>query len=79
MGEFLIEATEINKGDKLLVTGPTTGAVYFEATEIRYELGEVDTAHKGEHVSIPVDVKIRPSDKLFKIVKAGGGQDSVAE
>lgn len=79
VGEFLIEATEINKGDKLLVTGPTTGAVYFEATEIRYELGEVDTAHKGEHVSIPVDVKIRPSDKLFKIVKAGGGQDSVAE
>ena len=79
VGEFLIEATEINKGDKLLVTGPTTGAVYFNASEIRYELGEVNTAHKGEHVSIPVDVKIRPSDKLFKIVKAGGGQDSVAE
>lgn len=71
VGEFIIEAAEINKGDKLLVTGPTTGAVYFTASEIRYELGEVETAHKGEHVSIPVDVKIRPSDKLFKIVEAG--------
>lgn len=70
VGEFIIEAAEINKGDKLLVTGPTTGAVYFTASEIRYELGEVETAHKGEHVSIPVDVKIRPSDKLFKIVNA---------
>lgn len=71
VGEFIIEAAEINKGDKLLVTGPTTGAVYFTASEIRYELGEVEIAHKGEHVSIPVDVKIRPSDKLFKIVEAG--------
>lgn len=71
VGEFIIEAAEINKGDKLLVTGPTTGAVYFTASEIRYELGEVETAHKGEHVSIPVNVKIRPSDKLFKIVEAG--------
>ena len=71
VGKFIIEAAEINKGDKLLVTGPTTGAVYFTASEIRYELGEVETAHKGEHVSIPVDVKIRPSDKLFKIVEAG--------
>ena len=79
MGEFLIEATEINKGDKLLVTGPTTGAVYFNASEIRYELGEVNTAHKGEHVSIPVDVKIRPSDKLFKIVSADDRRDNLTE
>lgn len=70
VGEFLIEAAEIHKGDKLLVTGPTTGAVYFTASEIHGDSGETAAACKGERVSIPVDAKIRPSDKLFKIVKA---------
>ena len=70
VGEFVIEATEIHKGDRLLVTGPTTGAVYFNASEIRYDMNPVDTARKGWHVSLPVDAKIRKSDKLFRIIPA---------
>ncbi len=69
VAEFAIEAAEISVGDKLLITGPTTGVVYCDATEIRYDLKPVTTAHQGEHVSIPVPEKIRPNDKLFKIVK----------
>ena len=34
VAEFKLEAGEIRKGDKLLVTGPTTGALYFTADEI---------------------------------------------
>jgi U32 family peptidase len=70
VGEFVIEAAEIHKGDKLLVTGPTTGAVYFHANEIRYDMNAVETAEKGWHISLPVDVKIRKSDKLFRIIPA---------
>lgn len=69
VAEFTVDADEFSVGDKLLITGPTTGALYLQATEIRYELNKVSTAHKGEHISIPVPTKIRPSDKLFKIVK----------
>jgi U32 family peptidase len=69
VAEFAIEASEINIGDKLLITGPTTGVMYLDASEIRYDLKPVNTAHKGEHVSLPVSGKIRPSDKLFKLVK----------
>lgn len=70
VAEFTVEAADFSVGDKLLVTGPTTGVMYLDCTEIRYELEPVKTAPKGSHVSIPVSGKIRPSDKLFKLVKS---------
>ena len=65
VAEFTCDAAEFSVGDKLLVTGPTTGVMYLDATEIRYELQPVQTARKGTHISIPVPEKVRPSDKLF--------------
>ena len=70
VAEFTVEAADFKLGDKLLVTGPTTGVMYLDAKEIRLELDPVDYAPKGTHVSIPVPGKIRQSDKLFKIVKS---------
>lgn len=67
VAEFAIEASEINVGDKLLITGPTTGVMYLDANEIRYDLKPVETAKQGWRVSIPVPDKVRPSDKLFKL------------
>ena len=72
VAEFTCDAAEFSVGDHLLITGPTTGAMFLDATEIRYELQPVQTAHKGQHISIPVPAKVRPSDKLFKLVKEGG-------
>ena len=69
VAEFLIEASEISVGDKLLITGPTTGAIFIDLDEIRYDLKPVQTAHKGEHISIKVPSKVRPSDKLYKLEK----------
>ena len=71
VAEFLIEASEISVGDKLLITGPTTGAIFIDLDEIRYDLKPVQTAHKGEHISIKVPSKVRPSDKLYKLEKTG--------
>lgn len=67
VAEFKLEAGEIRKGDKLLVTGPTTGAIYFTAEEIRYDLDPVEVGEKGRNVSLPVPEKVRPSDKLYRI------------
>ena len=67
VAEFLVEAAELNAGDKLLVTGPTTGALFLTADEMRVDLRPVPTVHKGEHFSIKCN-KIRPSDKLYKLV-----------
>ena len=70
VAEFLLESGNLNKGDEILITGPTTGALEGFAEEIRVELISVDQAVKGQHISIPLKEKIRPSDKLYKIVPA---------
>lgn len=67
VAEFLVEAAEVSVGDKLLITGPTTGAVFATLDEARVELKPVETVKKGEHFSMKLD-KIRPSDKLYKLV-----------
>lgn len=69
VAEFAIEAADFKKGDKLLITGPTTGVIYMNADEIRYDLEPVEEARKGQRVSMPVPAKVRPSDKLFKLVR----------
>ena len=68
VAEVAVEATTFDRGDRLLITGPTTGVMYLDATEIRYDLHPVDTALQGWRVSIPVSGKVRPNDKLFKLV-----------
>ncbi len=68
VGEFYIEAGELHVGDKLLVTGPTTGAMYLTLEEARVDLGAVDVVPKGVYVSFKVPGKVRPADKLYKIV-----------
>ncbi|MBR2236958.1 MAG: U32 family peptidase [Prevotella sp.] len=70
VAEFTVEATTFSIGDKLLVTGPTTGVMYLTATEIHDNDGNpVETAPQGQRVAIPVTGKVRPSDKLFKLVE----------
>jgi len=70
VAEFLLEASDLNKGDRLLITGPTTGAVYVTADEMRYDYEPINHAEQGRFVSIAVPEKVRPSDKLFKLVSS---------
>jgi len=69
VAEVKVEACDFKVGDRLLIIGPTTGALYLDATEIRYDLQPAQEALKGQLVSIPVSQKIRKGDKLFKIDK----------
>ena len=68
VAEFLVEAAEMKVGDKLLITGPTTGALFLTLDEARVDLKPVDEVKKGQRVSFKVPEKIRPSDKLYKLV-----------
>jgi len=69
IGEFKIEAYDITIGDKILVTGPTTGAKEMEVTEMFVNDKKGEKGTKGDSVTIPLEFRIRPSDKLYKIVK----------
>lgn len=66
VAEFLMETQSLKVGDEILITGPTTGAITKKVEEIRVNLKPVQETVKGEHFSIKLDEKIRPSDKLFK-------------
>lgn len=69
VAEFLIENADLHVGDKVLITGPTTGAIIQTVDEIRYDLQPVQTASKGQSISFRVGEKVRPSDKLYVLVK----------
>ena len=68
VAEFLTEASDLYVGDDLLITGPTTGALFLKLEDPRVDLRSVDHVEKGVHVSFKVPEKIRPSDKLYKLV-----------
>lgn len=66
VAEFLMESGELNVGDEIVITGPTTGAIIMTLDEIRVDLKPVERTVKGERFSIKVPTKIRPSDKLYR-------------
>jgi putative protease len=68
--EFLVETQSVQQGDELLITGPTTGAVFLTADDMRVDLKTVSEAVKGDHFSIRTNEKIRPNDQLYKMVPA---------
>ncbi|WP_185153910.1 peptidase U32 family protein [Dysgonomonas sp. ZJ279] len=68
VAEFLMETQSLKIGDEILITGPTTGAVNHIVDEIRVDLKSVDETVKSEKFSIKIADKIRPGDKLFKVI-----------
>jgi putative protease len=69
IAEFKIEAYDLSIGDTILITGPTTGVEELELTEMMVNDERLEKAQKGDSCTIPLDFRIRLSDKLYKIVK----------
>lgn len=70
VAEFVVETKALRVGDEIVITGPTTGVVEMIVSELRVDLKPVDAVEKGDRFSMPVEVKVRRSDKLFKLVDA---------
>ncbi|MGL4293540.1 MAG: peptidase U32 family protein [Bacteroidales bacterium] len=68
VAEFLCETQSVKVGDEILITGPTTGAIFMTLPEIQVDYKPVDEAVKGQRFAFKIDQKIRPSDKLFVMV-----------
>ena len=65
IGRFLIQGEPIQNGDKLLVTGPTTGAVYLTLEGLRDDEKPADRADKGADTTFKVPEKVRENDRLY--------------
>jgi putative protease len=70
VAEIKLENGDLNQGDILLVTGPTTGLVELAVSEIRVDLKETDKALKGEFCSVKTDDPVRRADKVYKWVES---------
>ena len=68
IAEFKIDAFDLKVGDQLLVTGPTTGVKEFELTSMMVNDQPLENAKKGDSITMAVDFRVRPSDKLYKYV-----------
>lgn len=67
VAEFLIQASEVDAGDRLLITGPTTGALYATLDNPYVDEKPVQKVLKGQHVTFKLKDKIRENDKLYVI------------
>ena len=70
VAEVLMEAQNLQIGDKILITGETTGAYEAVVNELRVKMEPVEKVEKGTYFSMKTNELVRRNDKLFKIVKA---------
>ena len=64
VAEIAVESVPIHRGDRLMVTGATTGVVEFDAADLRVNLEAADVADKGVRCSVAVDPSICPDGRL---------------
>ncbi len=76
VAEFKIAAFDVKTGDKILITGPTTGVYEMDIIEMYVNDKPGNFAKKGDIISIKIDKKIRPADKLYKLVPNQENQSS---
>ncbi|GIV42756.1 MAG: collagenase [Vicingaceae bacterium] len=70
VGEFVLETHQLKVGDQIAVIGPTTGYIPYTVEELHLGGKPVEEVKKGDVFSMKFPEKIRPSDKLYKIVPA---------
>ncbi|MDG5767131.1 U32 family peptidase [Balneolales bacterium ANBcel1] len=70
VGVFQVETGTLQSGDRIMVTGPSTGVVTTTAAELRVDDRVVPEVGKGDLFSTAVPEKIRRSDKLYKLIPA---------
>ena len=68
IAQFLIENDELSIGDKILISGPTTGEQEMTITEIFANGNSCESAKPGDQITFPTPFRIRLSDKLYKIL-----------
>ena len=71
IAEFLVEAYSLKLGDKVMVISAHNGVTETIITSLHVNArGAQDTAIKGDLCAFPLQVPVKASDKLYKIVDA---------
>ncbi len=70
IAQFQVEAFDVKVGDQVLIQGPTTGSKQIELPHFMVDDEAAQMAKKGDVITFPIDFRVRPSDKLYKVVEA---------
>lgn len=65
VAEVLIESGALKVGDEVLIIGPSSGCINHTISEIRVDLKNTTIAKKGDLCSIPIENRLRRSDKIY--------------
>lgn len=68
VGEFKCESHDLHEGDEIMITGPTTGIIQMKVKDLHVAGKPASTAVKGDDFTLALEEKIRPSDKLYKLI-----------
>lgn len=68
VGEFKLDAQTLSVDDEILITGPTTGVIQTVISQLRVNDKMVEKVKKDEIFTIPINEKVRASDKLYKLI-----------
>lgn len=67
IGEFKLEAGSLKEGDRIYITGPTTGVIEKEVKGLWRDDSPVEEVVKGDEFTFKIDHYLRQSDKVYKI------------
>ena len=67
VAEVLLQSGNLRVGQRVLITGPTTGAIEFEIPSMQVLEHPADFAGPGADVCFPLATKVRQNDKLFAL------------
>ncbi|MEZ0007332.1 UPF0176 protein [Flavobacterium sp. 28YEA47A] len=68
IGQFLIEKDELKIGDKIIISGPSTGNQELQITKMFVDGAEGTSAKPGDKITLSLPFRIRLSDKLYKVL-----------
>ncbi|MFL9845411.1 oxygen-dependent tRNA uridine(34) hydroxylase TrhO [Flavobacterium rhizosphaerae] len=68
IAQFTIGQGELNLGDKVIISGPSTGEQLLTVEAMRVNGAEGTVAKAGDKVTFNVPFRIRLSDKLYKVL-----------
>ena len=77
VAEFRLESGNLKVGDEVLLIGPLTGVVYQKVSAIHVDNTPAESVGKGKAFAMPFKKRIRPSDKLYKLIATEYAQDYV--
>lgn len=68
IAQFKLDAYTVSLGDQMMVIGPTTGVQEFQVDQMMVDEQSAEQAKKGQSFTLPLNFRIRQSDKLYKLV-----------